>query len=84
VQRHPGLLQGVRGWGLLKGLVLREDAPPASDWVNAAMAEGLLLVPAGPTVLRFVPPLVIQPRQVREALRRLEAALLRLTATQPG
>ena len=59
-------------------MVLREGAPAAAEWVKAAMAEGLLVVPAGPSVLRFVPPLVIQPRQVKEALRRLEAALLRL------
>ena len=75
-QRHPTLLEGARGWGLLKGMVLREGAPAAAEWVKAAMAQGLLVVPAGPSVLRFVPPLVIQPRQVNEALRRLEAALL--------
>jgi acetylornithine aminotransferase len=71
---------------LLTGLVLREGAPAATDWVKAAMAEGLLVVPAGPTVLRFVPPLVIQPRHVRDALRRLESALLRLTSVDavPG
>jgi acetylornithine aminotransferase len=78
VHRHPTLLEGVRGWGLLTGLVLREGAPAAVDWVNAAMAEGLLVVPAGPSVVRFVPPLVIAPRDVNEALRRLESALKRL------
>jgi acetylornithine aminotransferase len=85
-RNHPTLLEGVRGWGLLTGLVLREGAPAATDWVKAAMAEGLLVVPAGPTVLRFVPPLVIQPRHVSDALRRLESALLRLTSADavPG
>ena len=78
VQRHPTLLECQRGWGLLQGLVLREQAPSAPDLVKAAMAEGLLLVPAGPRVVRFVPPLVIRPRHIRKAIKRLERALLTL------
>ena len=78
VGRHPTLLEGVRGWGLLQGLVLREEAPSAPDIVKAAMEHGLLLVPAGPRVVRFVPPLVIQPRHLRLAVDRLERALLSL------
>ena len=78
VQRHPSLLERQRGWGLLQGLVLREQAPSAPDLVKAAMAEGLLLVPAGPRVVRFVPPLVIRPRHLRKAVKRLERALLSL------
>ena len=78
VTRHPTLLERQRGWGLLQGLVLREEAPSAPDLVKAAMAEGLLLVPAGPRVVRFVPPLVIRPRHIRKAIKRLERALLTL------
>jgi len=78
VERHPTLLAGQRGWGLLQGLVLRENAPSAPELVKAAMAEGLLLVPAGPQVVRFVPPLVIRPRHIRKAVKRLERALLAL------
>lgn len=77
-QRHPRIFSTVRGWGLLQGLVLSETAPGAADVVKAAMAEGLLLVPAGPRVVRFVPPLVIQPRELRQAIRLLERAVLRL------
>ena len=80
VARHPDLLEGSRGWGLLRGLVLRPGAPTAPELVKAAMAEGLLLVPAGPTVVRFVPPLVIRPRHIRKAVQRLEQALEALAA----
>jgi acetylornithine aminotransferase len=79
VERHPTLLEGSRGWGLLQGLVLREGAPTAPEIVKAAMAEGLLLVPAGPRVVRFVPPLVIRPKHLRKAVKRLERALQTLT-----
>jgi acetylornithine aminotransferase len=79
VERHPTLLEGSRGWGLLQGLVLREGSPTAPELVKAAMAEGLLLVPAGPRVVRFVPPLVIRAKHLRKAVKRLERALQTLT-----
>ena len=75
---HPGLIEGVRGWGLLRGVVLREDGPAAAQVVQAAMAEGLLLVPAGTRVVRIVPPLVIRPRHLRTLVKRLGKALERV------
>jgi len=74
--RHSTLFEGSRGWGLLQGLVLRPGAGiTAPELVKAAMAEGLLLVPAGPSVVRFVPPLVIQPRHLRHGVACLERAV---------
>jgi acetylornithine/N-succinyldiaminopimelate aminotransferase len=78
VERHPTVLEGSRGWGLLRGLVLAEGGPAAAEVVKAAMAARLLLVPAGPRVVRFVPPLVIRPRHIRRAVKRLEKALASL------
>jgi len=78
VERHPQLLEGCRGWGLLQGLVLREGAPSAPELVKVALEEKLLLVPAGARVVRFVPPLVIRPKHLRKAVKRLERALERL------
>jgi acetylornithine aminotransferase len=82
VDRHPQQLAGVRGWGLLQGLVLQPDGVTAPELVAEAMAHRLLLVPAGPGVVRFVPPLVIKPRQLRLAVRRFEAALTSLVASR--
>ena len=78
VAAWPQLLAGERGWGLIRGLLLRDGAAKAADLVAAAMAEGLLLVPAGPQVVRFLPPLVISRRELRKALQRLDKALERL------
>jgi acetylornithine aminotransferase len=75
---HPGLIEGVRGWGLLRGVVLREDGPAAAQVVQAAMQEGLLLVPAGTRVVRIVPPLVIRPRHLRTLVKKLGRALERV------
>ena len=75
VAKWPRLLSGERGWGLIQGLLLRDGVITAAELVKAAMAEALLLVPAGPQVVRFVPPLVITRRELNKALHRLDLAL---------
>jgi len=80
VERYPQLLQSVRGWGLLQGVVLKDDAPVAAiDVVKAAINQQLLLVPAGPQVVRMVPALVITRREVNSLLDRLDATLANLS-----
>ena len=67
--------------GLLQGLVIRDDCDlNAADIVKAALVQKLLLVPAGAKVVRMVPPLVIDRREVSELLRRLERTLNLLNA----
>jgi len=74
--KFPEILGGVRGWGLLKGIVVKEDSPVvAGDLVSDAMKEGLLLVPAGPKVVRFVPPLIVSEEEVNQALGIFEKAV---------
>ena len=74
VGRYPTLFQGVRGWGLLKGLVLDPDGGVTAPQLAAsAIDHQLLLVAAGPNVLRMVPPLTISGREVRQLLERLDA-----------
>jgi acetylornithine/N-succinyldiaminopimelate aminotransferase len=77
--QYPQHLQEVRGWGLIDGLELRADSPlTAGDLVKAAMAKGLLLVPAGSQVLRFVPPLIVTAAEIDRALQILAAVLQEL------
>jgi acetylornithine/N-succinyldiaminopimelate aminotransferase len=47
----------------------------AGDVLDVAAAHGLLMLQAGPDVLRFVPPLNISADDVSEGLTRLRAAL---------
>lgn len=75
-QKHSHLCAGVRGWGLINGLVLREDTDTvALDIVKAALAEGLLVIPAGPKVVRLVPPLIVSAAEVNQAVDLLDQAL---------
>ena len=48
---------------------------------KAAMNEGLLLVPAGPQVVRFVPPLIVNADEVHQAVVATEKALSSLKRT---
>jgi len=74
--RYPSVLGEVRGWGLLKGVVIKDDAGcTAAELVGDAMKEGLLLVAAGPSVVRFVPPLIVNEKEIAEALARFEKAI---------
>ncbi|TAF01531.1 MAG: aspartate aminotransferase family protein [Oscillatoriales cyanobacterium] len=74
--QYPNLIADVRGWGLINGLELQTDIPLTSaDLVKSAIAAGVLLVPAGPKVLRFVPPLIVTEAEVAQALAAVEKAL---------
>jgi len=66
--QFPNLFTEVRGWGLINGIELSPTTEITSiDLVKAAMERGLLLVPAGPKVVRFVPPLIVSAAEVDEA-----------------
>jgi len=79
--RYPNLVEEVRGWGLINGMELNADIEMTSiDVVKAAMAEGLLLVPAGPKVIRFVPPLIVSAAEIDAAAQALEKAIASLRA----
>ncbi len=77
--KYPDIFVEVRGWGLINGMELNADIDlTAVDVVKAAMAEGLLLVPAGPKVVRFVPPLIVSVEEVDEAAQILARAVEKL------
>ena len=78
-QKYPSLCEGVRGWGLINGLVLKADVETvALDVVKAALKEGLLVIPAGPKVVRMVPPLIVTESDVQAALALLDKTLTQM------
>ncbi len=71
-----GLFEQVRGRGLMLGAVLAERwRGAAAAILDHAAAHGVLLLQAGPDVLRFVPALTISDEELAEGLTRLRAAL---------
>lgn len=61
-----------RGCGLMQGL---EFDTPVGPYINAALEKGLILINAGPNIIRFLPALVIGEEQVDEMIGILEACL---------
>ena len=72
---HAGKISEVRGLGLLLGIELDPALGGAAKFVQAAADRGLLLVPAGVDVVRFVPPLVVTAAQIDKALAILGECL---------
>lgn len=78
--QYPSVITDVRGWGLINGLEISADvALTAPEVVKAAMDKELLLVPAGPKVVRFVPPLIVSGAEVEAAIAILGHVLEDLT-----
>ena len=76
INRDLDLFSEVRGRGLMLGAVLKPaHAGRAGEILDHAAANGLLLLQAGPDVLRFVPALNIGDEDVAEGLARLRIAL---------
>jgi acetylornithine/N-succinyldiaminopimelate aminotransferase len=69
VGRHPRILAGLRGRGLMRGL---ECVVPAAEMMARLREAGLLTVVAAENVVRIVPPLTIDESHVEEASAILE------------
>jgi succinylornithine aminotransferase len=72
---YPQLFGQVRGSGLLIGLPVAEAfAGRAKDFTKAAENLGLMLLIAGPDVIRLAPALIVSDAQIAEADRIMRAA----------
>ncbi len=58
---HDELVREVRGLGLMLALQLRKKSGP---YLDSLMEKGILALPAGSTVIRFLPPLEITPKEI--------------------
>ncbi|HEY8757535.1 MAG TPA: aspartate aminotransferase family protein [Candidatus Limnocylindria bacterium] len=78
-QLHEGLvsiespkIREVRGLGLIQGIELKENAGPT---LKGLQDHGVLALGAGPTVVRYLPPLVISSAQIDAVIDATRAAL---------
>ncbi|MCG8506034.1 MAG: aspartate aminotransferase family protein [Sphingomonadales bacterium] len=77
IEKHPDVLELVRGLGLMIGLKVK---PPVRDFIAAAREEGLITAPAGDNVMRLLPPLIITREHADEAIAIIDTACARFTA----
>lgn len=81
IGQQYGVFSAVRGMGLLIGAVLADAwQGKAKAFFDAADAENLMILQAGPDVLRFAPSLLIEDADIDEGLARLERAVAKLVA----
>ena len=72
VEKHQNKISGVRGKGLMVGVVCVEKNSVITDH---AFQSGLLLVNAANNVIRFLPPLNISENEVIEAIKKFDETL---------
>ena len=66
----------VRGMGLLVGMELTHECGPI---VKACLERGLLINCASGNVLRFMPPLIVQPKDIEQMAEILEEVMERVS-----
>ena len=71
-RRKSPKVRNFRQIGLMIGIELKERARP---YIEALMARGVLALPAGPTVIRLLPPLVIEDEALDEVAAQLHTVL---------
>src|ERR1017187_8184972 len=86
-QKYPGVIQTVRGLGLMVGIELIPEIPnlpgdstktQAIRFANLLHAAGLLAIPAGAQIMRFLPPLNLRQSEAEEGLKLIESVVARL------
>jgi acetylornithine/N-succinyldiaminopimelate aminotransferase len=81
LDRHPDVIEAVRGDGLLLGLKLKT---PAGDMVQLLRRHRLLTAAAGDNVVRLLPPLIVTEADLDAAVERIEAACREVEADIPA
>ncbi|MEL6609361.1 MAG: aspartate aminotransferase family protein [Pseudomonadota bacterium] len=81
VAEHPEVFEGVRGAGLMLGLMCKV---PNGEVVSAGIAAGVLTVGAADNVVRLLPALNIPDADIDAALERLGAAAASLKGQDGG
>ena len=74
-KKYPAQISEVRGEGLMLGLQLSEPKISGVEIVNECMKRGAIINCTVGTVLRFVPPLIIDTAQVDEVIDILECVM---------
>jgi acetylornithine/LysW-gamma-L-lysine aminotransferase len=69
---NGSVVREIRGRGLITGLELKQKVVP---YLKALMERGVLALPAGPNVLRLLPPLVIEREDLDFAIEQIIAVL---------
>ena len=85
--KHPGIIQKVRGLGLMIGIEFAAEIPKlpgdpsktqAVRLTNLLHASGMLVIPTGASILRLLPALNLTRGEAEEGIRILESVVSKL------
>lgn len=81
INARTGAFSAIRASGLLIGCALKDELKGrAKDFTVAGLDEGLLLLVAGPDVVRMAPSLIIPEGDIAEGLARFERVVQKVLA----
>ena len=72
IQKNCPRIVEIRGMGLMIGIELNEKAGP---YINPLMEKGIIVLLAGPRVIRLLPPLVITKDEIDIVLKAINEVL---------
>jgi len=76
INEKHGIFSDIRGKGLLIGAALVEEwHGKAREFLNGAMAEGVMVLIAGPDVVRIAPSLIIPDEIIEIAMKKFAKAV---------
>jgi len=86
-QKFPGVIQSVRGLGLMIGFELAPNIPalaaqgkmPSLLMANRLHDAGLLAIPAGRQILRLLPPLNLSRPEAEQGIQIIESVVAKLS-----
>ena len=79
INEQYGIFSDIRGMGLLVGAELAPQyAGRARDFLHAGTREGVMVLNAGPDVMRFAPSLVVSDEDIDEGMSRFARAVARV------
>lgn len=76
INQQYNIFEQIRGMGLLLGAELKPEwHGRASDFLAAATEQGVMVLMAGPNVIRFVPSLVIEQEDIDQGMTKFAKAV---------
>ena len=76
--KQLNIVKEVRGKGLMAGI---ECDQPVAGYITALREQGLLVLPAGPNVIRLLPPLNVKKAELDQAIEAIVQVLANKTVS---
>ena len=86
-KNHKNIIKAIRGIGLMIGIEMNSEVgsfdkkiPASIQWVSALHEAGLLTIPAGNSIVRFLPALNLKHEEAQAGISLFEQTIKKLTS----